>query len=96
MILNLDKNETKFCKHCGKQILKEAVVCINCGLQVEELNNPVNDSTKAATLFYDEVNAFQELSPGNERQLCRRRRGPLHLPMGLRLPPGLPADRPTS
>ena len=39
MILNLDKNETKFCKHCGKQILKEAVVCINCGLQVEELKS---------------------------------------------------------
>lgn len=31
-------------------------------LQVEELNNPVNDSRKAATLFYDEVNAFQALT----------------------------------
>ena len=35
----LEKKETKFCKHCGKQILKEAVVCINCGLQVEELKS---------------------------------------------------------
>ncbi len=33
----LDSKETKFCKHCGKTILKEAVVCVNCGLQVEEL-----------------------------------------------------------
>ena len=37
MILDLNKKETKFCKHCGKQILKEAVICVNCGLQVEEL-----------------------------------------------------------
>jgi len=27
-------------------------------LQVEELNNPVNDSQKAKGLFFDEVNAF--------------------------------------
>ena len=33
----LDSKETKFCKHCGKTILKEAVVCVNCGLQVENL-----------------------------------------------------------
>ena len=30
-------------------------------LQVEELNNPVCDCRKAASLFYDEVNAFQAL-----------------------------------
>lgn len=33
----LEKKETKFCKHCGKQILKEAVICVNYGLQVEKL-----------------------------------------------------------
>lgn len=31
-------------------------------LQVEELNNPVNDSLKARTLFFEEVNAFWQLS----------------------------------
>ncbi len=31
-------------------------------LQVEELNNPVNDSVKAKALFADEVTAFNELS----------------------------------
>ncbi len=30
-------------------------------LQVDELNNPVNDSEKARNLFYDEVNAFLSL-----------------------------------
>lgn len=29
---------TKFCKHCGKPISKEAVICPLCGCQVEELN----------------------------------------------------------
>ena len=37
MTLDLNKKTTKFCKHCGKQILKEAVICVNCGMQVEEL-----------------------------------------------------------
>src|SRR6478609_7700877 len=30
-------------------------------LQVEELNNPLNDSIKAKHLFYDEVSAFQNI-----------------------------------
>lgn len=30
-------------------------------LQVDELNNPLNDSIKAQELFYDEVNAFERL-----------------------------------
>ena len=37
--MTLNNKDTKFCKHCGKQILKEAVICVNCGLQVEELKN---------------------------------------------------------
>ena len=39
-------------------------------LQVEELNNPVNDSQKAQTLFFDEVNAFYQLSPGKKKIFC--------------------------
>lgn len=30
--------ETKFCKHCGQQIPKDAIVCTQCGRQVEELS----------------------------------------------------------
>ncbi len=33
-------------------------------LDIEELNNPLNDSKKARDLFYDEVNAFRQL-PAN-------------------------------
>ncbi len=28
--------EMKFCKHCGQQIPKDAVLCVHCGRQVEE------------------------------------------------------------
>ena len=31
--------ETKFCKHCGATIDKEAVICIHCGKQVEEVSH---------------------------------------------------------
>ena len=39
-------------------------------LQVEELNNPVNDSQKAKDLFFDEVNAFYNLSPEKKKIFC--------------------------
>lgn len=32
------QGEMKFCKHCGRQIPKDAVLCVHCGRQVEELN----------------------------------------------------------
>ncbi|MBO5067597.1 MAG: DEAD/DEAH box helicase, partial [Clostridia bacterium] len=39
-------------------------------LQTDELNNPLNDAIKAKDLFYDEVNAFQTLSPKMKWILC--------------------------
>ena len=42
----------------------------NDKLQVEELNNPVNDSQKAKDLFYDEVNAFFNLAIGRKKIFC--------------------------
>ena len=46
--------ETKFCKFCGAQIPKDAVVCTACGHQVEELHsapqpNIVINNTNANT-----------------------------------------------
>lgn len=32
-------------------------------LQTDQLNNPANDAIKAMELFYDEVNAYEQLSP---------------------------------
>lgn len=31
--------KTKFCKFCGEKIPEDAVICTNCGRQVEELKN---------------------------------------------------------
>lgn len=39
-------------------------------LQVEELNNPVNDSKKARDLFFDEVSAFFRLAPAKKKIFC--------------------------
>lgn len=39
-------------------------------LQTEELNNPVNDSQKALTLFLDEVNAFYQLPKNRKMIFC--------------------------
>ena len=39
-------------------------------LQTDELNNPLNDALKAEKLFYDEVNAFFELSPERKQIFC--------------------------
>lgn len=33
--LNINTNNVKFCTHCGKQILKDAVVCPYCGCATE-------------------------------------------------------------
>lgn len=30
-------SKTKFCKHCGAVIASDAIICVNCGRQVEEL-----------------------------------------------------------
>lgn len=35
-----EKNEaTKFCKHCGEKIPADAVICMKCGRQVEEIKS---------------------------------------------------------
>lgn len=33
----VESANTKFCKHCGQPIPKDAVLCTHCGRQVEEL-----------------------------------------------------------
>lgn len=32
-------NNSKFCKHCGGVIPKEAIICTKCGCQVEEMQS---------------------------------------------------------
>ncbi len=37
------EEKTKFCKHCGEKIPEDAVICIKCGRQVEEIKRSGND-----------------------------------------------------
>ena len=65
MILDLNKKETKYCKHCGKQILKEAVICVNCGLQVEELKQHIQSGYRYSHIHrysYREKNKWTALA----------------------------------
>lgn len=36
----------KYCSHCGKELLDEAVVCPNCGCEVEGVKKADNDRDK--------------------------------------------------
>ncbi len=33
----MNNAQTKFCKYCGEKIPVDAVICIKCGRQVEEI-----------------------------------------------------------
>lgn len=46
-------NDKKYCKHCGELIDKDAVICVKCGKQVEELHSDkniiINNSASASS-----------------------------------------------
>ena len=35
-------SKMKFCSHCGKELMDEAVVCVNCGCAVNGANSMAN------------------------------------------------------
>lgn len=45
----------KFCQHCGKEILDEAVICPGCGCSVQATNSPqvaeVDESVSAGLVI---------------------------------------------
>lgn len=38
------ETKTKYCKYCGEKIPEDAIICIKCGRQVEELKNNKPDN----------------------------------------------------
>lgn len=40
----------KFCSHCGKELHEEAVICVNCGCNVEEKKAGVYQEVKDDTM----------------------------------------------
>ena len=65
MALNLNK-ETKFCKYCGRKIPREAVICVNCGMQVEDLKRSekiiINNNSNINPRMFGEKNKWIALS----------------------------------
>lgn len=48
--------ETKFCKHCGLKIPKDAVICTACGRQVEDFKQSSAASTPQIVINNDNNN----------------------------------------
>ena len=51
---------TKFCKHCGKQIAAEAVICPACGCQVETMKSA--ESTPSIVINNSNQNSNQNIN----------------------------------
>lgn len=59
------EGKTKFCKFCGKKIPFDAVVCMHCGRQVEELR-------QAAPAVNVYNNNYNNNSNGGRRSRCEK------------------------
>lgn len=46
----------KYCTHCGKELLDEAVVCVGCGCSVGEQNNQTVDETTLLNTLSQRLN----------------------------------------
>lgn len=49
--LNANANNMKFCSHCGKQILKDAVMCPYCGCAIESKATVIDESNKGLNII---------------------------------------------
>ena len=54
--------ETKFCKECGQRIAKKAVICPQCGCQVEDMKS--NDAPAQIVINNSNQNANNNLNVG--------------------------------
>ena len=54
--------DTKFCKHCGEKIAIDAVLCIKCGRQVEELSRTAN--TEQPSVVINNTNTNSNVNSG--------------------------------
>lgn len=50
-ILNTNADNMKYCTHCGKQILKEAIVCPYCGCAVESKASVIDEPNKGLNII---------------------------------------------
>lgn len=65
--------KTKFCKHCGEKIPFDAIICVKCGRQVEQLQNPqpyANINNNVATVTSPYVPYKREINKWIALLLC--------------------------
>lgn len=60
--------KTKFCKHCGQKIAEDAVMCINCGRQVEELKSSQSQVVINNTNTNTNTNVNNNITRGYSRE----------------------------
>lgn len=58
---------TKFCKHCGKKIPQNAVVCTYCGCQVEELASNVQQPNVVINNTNTNTNINRSIASGHAK-----------------------------
>ena len=49
--MNANAGNMKFCSHCGKQILKDAVVCPHCGCATESKASVTDEPNKGLNII---------------------------------------------
>ncbi len=63
---------TKFCKHCGQKIDKDAVICPHCGCQIEEIKNQSNESTPQIVITNTNTNTNANILPNSKVRVCNK------------------------
>lgn len=54
---------TKFCKHCGQKIDKDAVICPHCGCQIEEIKNKSGENNPQVIITNTNTNTNAAFNP---------------------------------
>lgn len=57
-----NQTNNKFCKFCGKEIASEAVICIHCGRQVEEVKKT---DAQAPNIVINNTNTNSNVNQNN-------------------------------
>jgi len=66
------ETNTKFCVHCGEKIAIDAVICIKCGRQVEELRRAAN--TEQPNVVINNTNTNSNVNSSTEAFIRGRQR----------------------
>ena len=63
---------TKFCKHCGQKIDKDAIICPHCGCQVEEIKNKSNENNPQVIITNTNTNTNTNAAFNPKVRVCNK------------------------